>query len=134
MRLVNTKFQSDGSKLEKIESFTSEGVNSGLYLDGVRVGDINKRLNLTHYNKDWLSLRPSGARYFIDNYFGELNEKNIPHGRGIYIFPSGRIRIQYFNNGRYVPGTNFIDIRHGGDVDVGECYLKDGKMLDRGTC
>ena len=46
MRLVNTKFQSDGSKLQKIESFTPTGVTSGLYQDGVRVGDINKRLNL----------------------------------------------------------------------------------------
>ena len=48
MMLVNTKFQSDGSKLQKIESFTSAGVSSGLYLDGVRVCDIIERFNLTH--------------------------------------------------------------------------------------
>ncbi len=60
MRLANTKFQSDGSKLQKIESFTSEGVKSGLYLNGVRVGDISERLNLTHDEQDWLSLRPTG--------------------------------------------------------------------------
>ena len=63
MRLVNTKFQSDGSKLQKIESFTAAGVTSGLYKDGVRVGDITKRLNLTYDDQDWLSLRPSGAQY-----------------------------------------------------------------------
>ena len=60
MRLVNTKFQSDGSKLQKIESFTPAGVTSGLYLDGVRVGDINERFNLIHDEQHWLSLRPTG--------------------------------------------------------------------------
>ena len=85
MLLVNTKVQSDGSKLQKIESFTPKGVSSGLYQDGVRVGDINKRFNLTHDNQDWLSLRPSGAQYFNCSYFGELNEKNMAHGRGLYI-------------------------------------------------
>ena len=60
MMLVNTKFQSDGSKLQKIERFTSEGVNSGLYIDGMRVGDINKLLNLTLDEQDWYSLRPTG--------------------------------------------------------------------------
>ena len=60
MRLVNTKFQSDGSKIQKIESFTSAGVSSGLYIDGLRVGDINERFNLTHDEQDWLSLRPTG--------------------------------------------------------------------------
>ena len=74
MRLVNTKFQSDGSKLQKIESFTSAGVSSGLYLDGVRVGDINERFNLTHDEQDWLSLRPNGEKYTDEyNRFGEFN-------------------------------------------------------------
>ena len=62
MRLVNTKFQSDGSKLQKIESFTLTGVSRGFYKDGVRVGDITERLNLTNSDQDWLSLRPSGAQ------------------------------------------------------------------------
>ena len=48
MKLVNTKLQSDGSKLQKIESFTNAGVTSGRYKDGVKVGEINERLNLTH--------------------------------------------------------------------------------------
>ena len=63
MRLVNTKFQSDGSKLQKIESFTPTGVSRGFYKDGVRVGDITERLNLTNSDQDWLSLSPSGAQY-----------------------------------------------------------------------
>ena len=61
--LVNTKFQSDGSKLQKIESFSYKGLSSGFYKDGVRLEDINERLNLTHDDQDWLSLRPSGAQY-----------------------------------------------------------------------
>ena len=60
MKLVNTKFKSDGSKLQKIESFTPAGFTSGLYQDGVRVGGITERLNLTHDEQDWLSLRPTG--------------------------------------------------------------------------
>ena len=125
------KFQSDGSKLEKIESFTSEGVNSGLYLDGVRVGDINKRLNLTHDNQDWLSLRPSGARYFIDKYFGEFDAKNNPHGRCIQFTTYGDINIGYYNNGDRF--GNFIYIHREGDFDVGEWYLKDDGFHVRGT-
>ena len=81
--LVNTKLKSDGTKLQKVESFSSAGLSTGFYMDGVRVGDITERLNLTNSDQDWLSLRPSGARYFKDNHFGEFNEKNIPHGRGI---------------------------------------------------
>ena len=73
MRLVNTKFQSDGSKLQKIESFTPTGVSSGFYLDGVRVGDINERFNLTHDEQDWLSLRPKGEKYNNGKEFGEFN-------------------------------------------------------------
>ncbi len=61
MRLVNTKHQSDGSKLQKIQSFTSAGASSGLYRDGVRVGKIIRRLNLDDQN--FFSLRPSSARY-----------------------------------------------------------------------
>ncbi len=73
MMLVNTKFQSDGSKLQKIESFTTTGVRSGLYLNGVRLGDISERLNLTHNEQDWLSLRPTGKKYMYGTYLGEFN-------------------------------------------------------------
>ena len=134
MRLVNTKFQSDGTKLQKIESFSPTGVNSGFYLDGVRVGDISERLNLTHDDQDWLSLRPSGVKYTEEwgEYFGEFNENNEPHGRGIYIFSDGDIYIQYWNNGRSAPG-NYLDIRNDGVVEVGEYYLRDGELRSRGT-
>jgi len=65
-----------GSKIQKIESFTLTGITSGLYQDGVRVGDIFERLNLTHDEQDWLSLRPSGDKYTNGMDFGESNEIN----------------------------------------------------------
>ena len=83
MRLVNTKFQSDGSKLQKIEIFTSTGVSSGLYQDGVRVCDINERFNLTHDEQDWLSLRPLCEKYTDGKSFGEFNQDDKLLGRGI---------------------------------------------------
>jgi len=65
-------------------------------------------------------------------YFGEHNENNKLNGRGIGISSSDHILIQYWNNGRIAPG-NYLTILSDGDVDVGECYLKDGKKCDRGT-
>jgi hypothetical protein len=87
MKLVNTKFQSDGSKLQKIESFTDDGYESGFYNNDVKVDAIIERFNLNLEEQDWLSLRPQGGRYHTkwgdEDYFGELNAHNEPHGRGI---------------------------------------------------
>ena len=44
----------------------------------------------------------------------------------------GYIYIQQFNNGVTAPGK-YITIRSSGDVEVGKCYLKDGKRCERGT-
>ena len=63
MKLVNTKFQSDGSKLQKIESFTASGQTSGFYTNDVKVDDIIERFNLDLKEQDWLSLRPQGGSY-----------------------------------------------------------------------
>ena len=80
MKLVNTKFQSDGSNLQKIESFTASEHTSGFYKNGVKVNDIIERFNLNFEEQDWLSLRPQGGRYHLKNqycdYFGELNADN----------------------------------------------------------
>ena len=133
MLLVNTKFQSDGSKLQKIESFSRTGVNSGFFLDGVRVGDISERLNLTHDDQDWLLLRPSGKNYNDGWYFGEFNENNERHGRGICIYPDGGISIGYWDDGYGGPGNN-LTIMPSGNVEVGERCMKDGYLRARGTC
>ena len=52
MKLVNTKIQSDGSKLQKVESFTASGRTSGFYIDGVRVDDTIERFNLISDDQD----------------------------------------------------------------------------------
>ncbi len=66
--------------------------------------------------------------------FGEHNEANKVHGRGIRIFSDGTIRIGYYNNGERAPGTNYISIWGSGRLEVGECYLdEDGERCYRGT-
>ena len=66
MRFVASKFLSDGSKLEKIQSFSEGGISSGFFRNGVRVADIIERLNLSYdqNDQDWLSLKPEGANRF----------------------------------------------------------------------
>ena len=65
--------------------------------------------------------------------FGEHNEANELHGKGIEINSfNGSIHIGYYNNGDDAPG-NFIYIYYDGDVNVGEWYMKDGKKCYRGT-
>ena len=91
MKKVKTKFQSDGSKLEKIERFTVSGYESGFYQNGVRIADIDQRLDLNQDEQDWLALKPKGNRYYTreenpnytKEYFGELDENNEYTGRGI---------------------------------------------------
>ena len=51
--------------------------------------------------------------------FGELNENNKLHGRGIYIHDDGEIWIGYYENGGYSTG-NYINIFSDGVFLVGE--------------
>ena len=78
MILSKITHENDGTKKEKIEYFSEQGVKSDFYQNGVRVGDINKRLNCLKANEDWLSLRPNENGYFHQGkhgmvYFGEMN-------------------------------------------------------------
>jgi len=66
-------------------------------------------------------------------YFGEHNDNDKLHGRGIYICSDGFIHIRYWDDGEYAPGNNLY-IDSDGSVSVGELYLKDGKRCYRGTC
>ncbi len=77
----------------------------------------------------------SELRFTTDSfgfYIGEHNSDNYLQGRGIYIYSDGGIGIGYRNKGWVAPG-NFISIKSDGDVDVGECYLKDGKRWNKCT-
>ena len=56
-------------------------------------------------------------------YFGESNEDNIPHGRGIEIWNDGLIEIGYWKNGFHT--GNCIRIFSDGEFQVVEYYEED---------
>ncbi len=82
-------------------------------------------------------MQPNTLRYCDDDdelvdCFGEVNEDNRLHGRGVEIFKGGRIDIGYYEDGWLSTG-NYIGIASDGGFSVGEIYLKDGKRRIRGT-
>ncbi len=77
-------------------------------------------------------MQPSAQFDQKGHCFGEFNEENKPHGRGIIIHYHGGLVIGYFENGDWNTG-NYINIWSNGDFSVGECYLKDGWRQFRGT-
>ena len=70
--------------------------------------------------------------FFVGDHFGEHNENNVLHGRGIYIYSDVSINIHYWNNGAPAPG-NFIEINEDRNFRVGNRYLKAGEMRTRDT-
>ncbi len=114
LKLVNEKQTSDGTVLQKVERYSDQGVELSFIRDGERVASVIKRLNILTDQQNWLSLKPVSAGRFshldVDTKtFGELNQHNKLHGRGIKIWPDGDIIIQYWNNGATAPG-NYISI------------------------
>ncbi len=90
LKLTNQKCLSDGRVLKKSELFTKDGVLREFFKDGEKIADVVPRLNgKEHHPENWLSMRPETSNWFVDSfyfaYFGELNENNEPHGRGIAI-------------------------------------------------
>jgi hypothetical protein len=65
-------------------------------------------------------------------YFGELNENNEAHGRGIRIYNCDHILIGYWKDGECATG-HYISISPDGGFSVGEKYKKDGEIRYRGT-
>lgn len=49
------------------------------------------------------------------------------HGKGIYIYKYGGMRIGYFKNGRTAPGK-FIQTYKDGEFEVGEVYMNDNNV------
>jgi hypothetical protein len=88
MRLAETKLLADCKSLQKIESFTSDGVHSGFFKDGVRISDTIQRLNLGLNDLSWFSFRPIAAKYISfplnARVFGEQSPHyNTADGKGI---------------------------------------------------
>ncbi len=81
-------------------------------------------------------MQPNPLRWYdkcwYRQVFGELNEDNRPQGRGIEINTTGFIIIGYYENGYGSPG-NYIQIWSGRIFEVGERYIKEGKLWRRGT-
>ena len=76
-------------------------------------------------------MQPNTLRYCDEDgeQFGEVNEDNRLHGRGIYIDNDGTIDIGYFENG---DETGYY-IDSDGTFWVGEIYFKDGERRKRVT-
>jgi hypothetical protein len=115
-----------------------EGVECSFLINGYKEAGIIRRLNTWRNDKNWLSLRPHKDRFtgyngadFAD--FGEMNADNKFHGRGIVINSDGDIFIGYCKNGDWRAPGKFIWIFIGGEFEVGERYMKDGKLRDRVT-
>ena len=102
--------------MDRVEKLTGKPVR-----DHMGFGNISR--DALEYSKSYLSGYHG---------FGEMNHINNLHGRGIYMFFQGSIRIGYFNNKWSAPG-NFIEIYSDGDVDVGQKYQKYGEIFSRGT-
>ncbi len=81
-------------------------------------------------------MRPDPTKYsentYDYTYFGQFNESNRLHGKGILIWNRGDILIGYWKNGDLSTG-NYIRIDSDGDFRVGEYYRKDGKRWNRGA-
>ncbi len=135
LKLTCKKLQIDGSVFSKIEIFSNSGAEYNFLQNGQKIADIIARLNLCKDSQNWLSMQPNPLRYYSDSgltkNFGEHKEDNEENGRGIRIFNNGDICIGYFENGRLI--GNLIAINSDGTFYVGENYLKDGRILWRGT-
>jgi hypothetical protein len=98
---------------------------------------MNTRLNPEKDAKNWLSMQPNPMKFmkltdFDRSIFGELDEDNRLHGRGIKLWNDGAIFIGYYQNGEWSTG-NFIYIHDDGVFEVGEYYRKDGEVRERYT-
>ncbi len=135
LKLTNQKFLADGSVHKKIERFSQQGVEKHFLKDDQVKAKIVPRLNGWHDAENWLSMRP-GAQYYRDDFvntlFGEFNNDNKLHGRGIEIWNDGFIVLGYHEIGRWSTG-NYIRISKDGWFTVGKKYIKDGLTWKRGT-
>ena len=94
LKLTNQKSLSDVSVLKKIERFSKQGAERDFFKDGLKIAKIIPRLNQWNDAKNWLSMRPDTRYFEVTDYhtsFGEFDENNELHGRGIFIVNDGSI-------------------------------------------
>jgi hypothetical protein len=129
MRLAETKLLVDGTIFQKIESFTSDGVQSGFFKDGVRISDIIQRLNFGLNDLSWFSFRPIAAKYISfllnERVFGEQSpHSNTADDKGIRLQSDGTIMIGQFKCGNLkVPGHYLVIDEKKNSLYVGEYYF-----------
>ncbi len=100
LKIINQKCLADGRVLYKIEQFSNKGVVKYFEIDGQEV--VEPRLNLIKNTQNWSSMQPNPLRWYSNHdgsAFGEINEHNRLHGRGISLNIGG-ICFGYFKNGR----------------------------------
>ncbi len=87
LKLTNKKCPSDESVLKKIERFSKQGVERDFFVDGKKIAKITPRLTGVKDAQNWLSMQPNPVRWRVEHssVFGEVNENNRLHGRGIQI-------------------------------------------------
>ncbi len=104
LKLTNKKCLSDESVLKKIERFSELGVERDFFVDGEKIEKITPRLTGVKDAQNWLSMQPNPVRrqkdfppdFDASTDFGEVNEYNRLHGRGIGIWHYGSIDIGYW--------------------------------------
>ena len=94
-----------------MESYSDQGVERSFLIDGLRVASVIKRLDILTDQQNWLSLKPVSDGRFAHvgvstKKFGEMNQHNKLHGRGIYIDSSGNISIAFWNDGKFATSAS----------------------------
>ena len=108
---------------------------NGLVQSGIfSKGKIAPAFDFTNHASSFLSISGKYTKLHDCIQFGDRNKADRLHGKGIVIRMNilDSIRIGYYNDGLSAPG-NYLYIFSNGNLQVGEQYLKDGKLCDRGT-
>ena len=97
-----------------------------------RLATVEQRMGKSVREHLGFGLVSASAIKVVDGDIGEFNEDNKLHGRGMNNYYNGIIGIGYYKDGECATG-NYLEIWSDGNFEVGECYLKDGKLCYRGT-
>ncbi len=100
-----------------------------------RIATLEKRAHIKakeHLDFGALHTPLQTNTYYWGKYYGEVNADGKEYGRSIIIYDNGYIMIGYFENGWSSTG-NYIHIYSDGGFQVGDMYLTDGEIWNRGT-